>query len=42
MSLLDRLLSWLYTHRLYGSRCPDYDAECHCCAAWREHDELFR
>lgn len=41
MKTLDRLLSWLYTWRMFGTRCPDYDAECHCCKAWREHDELF-
>lgn len=37
----DHLISWLYTRRLFGFRCPDYDKECACCAAWRFHDELF-
>lgn len=37
---LDIILSWLYTRRLYGERCPDYDPNCHCCLAWRDHDEL--
>ena len=39
--LLDRWLSWLYTWRLFGSRCIDFDPHCHCCAAWASHDELF-
>jgi len=39
--LFDRLLSWLYVTRIYGVRCPDHDADCHCCKAWKEHDELF-
>lgn len=41
MNMLDHLLSWLYVRRIYGTRCPDYDADCYCCKAWREHDELF-
>ncbi len=41
VSLSDRLLSWLYIRRMYGSRCPDYSVECFCCEAWYEHDELF-
>ena len=39
--ILDRLISWLYTLRIYGPRCPDYDEGCHCCKAWWEHDNLF-
>ncbi len=40
ITLFDRILSWAHTRRFYGSRCPDYDSECHCCKAWREHDDL--
>ncbi len=40
-NLFDRLISWVYVTRIYGSRCPDYDDGCHCCIAWAEHDELF-
>jgi len=42
MNWFDRLISWVYIHRLYGERCPDYDADCHCCKAWKEYDELFQ
>ena len=41
MILLDRLLSWLYTHRLWGPRCSDYEPTCPCCEAWKTHDEIF-
>ncbi len=41
-NLLDRLTSWFYIRRIYGTRCPEYNAECPCCKMWREHDELFR
>jgi hypothetical protein len=37
----DHLLSWAYTRRIYGPRCPDYDKECYSCEAWHLHDELF-
>ncbi len=38
MKLFDRVLSWLYTYRLFGSRCPDYAEGCACCEAWNVHD----
>lgn len=38
---IDRFISWLYIHRLYGPRCPDYAEGCPYCEKWREHDELF-
>lgn len=38
MILFDRFISWLYTYRLFGARCPDYDANCPCCKAWDRHD----
>lgn len=25
----------------YGERCPDYDADCVVCQAWREFDEAM-
>lgn len=40
MDWFDIFVSWLYTRRLYGERCPDYDEHCHCCKAWQEHGEL--
>ena len=41
LSPVDRLLSWLYTWRFYGPRCPDFEADCPCCSAWKDHDWLF-
>ena len=41
MNSLDHFLSWLYTRRMYGTWCPDYCEGCHCCEAWKFHDELF-
>lgn len=41
MHYFDHLLSWSYTKRIWGSRCPDYEPECPCCKAWRLHDEVF-
>ena len=37
----DHFVSWLYTYRLYGPRCPDYADSCPGCIAWVNHDELF-
>lgn len=37
----DRMISWIYVRRLYGSRCPDYDEWCWCCRQWKNHDDLF-
>lgn len=39
--MIDRPLSWLYTRRLWGARCLDYDPGCACCEAWATHDWLF-
>ena len=39
--MIDRLISWLYTRRLFGPRCSDYKSGCACCEAWEFHDELF-
>ena len=38
---VDQFISWLYTRRLYGPRCPDFEPTCHCCKAWKWHDEVF-
>lgn len=40
-NLLDHFISWLYTRKLFGPRCSDYEPGCACCEAWKFHDELF-
>lgn len=25
----------------WGERCPDFDAECHCCRAWKQYDDML-
>ena len=40
--MIDRLISWIYTRRLFGLRCEEYAEGCPCCEAWKFHDELFR
>lgn len=40
-NMVDRLISWLYIHRIWGSRCPDFEPACVCCQKWAEHDEMF-
>lgn len=37
----DHLVSWHYTRRIYGTRCPDFEPECPCCRRWADHDWLF-
>ena len=39
--MIDRFISWLYTRRIWGQRCIDYDPGCPCCHAWELHDFLF-
>jgi hypothetical protein len=39
--LFDRLISWLYTRRIWGPRCSEYEPGCPCCERWRQHDDLF-
>ena len=41
MHVFDRWLSWLYTYRIAGPRCPDFEPQCACCQGWKYHDELF-
>lgn len=38
---MDRLISWLYTRRIWGARCPDFDPDCYTCRRWAEHDDMF-
>jgi hypothetical protein len=38
--MIDWFISWLYTRKLYGPRCSDFEATCPCCEAWQNHDEL--
>lgn len=38
---MDRLISWLYTRRIWGPRCPDFDPDCRVCRRWAEHDDMF-
>lgn len=40
--MLDRLLSWLYTRKVWGPRCSERETGCACCDAWATHDWLFR
>ncbi len=39
--VFDRVVSWFYIRRIWGTRCSDYEPECHCCRRWAEHDWLF-
>ena len=38
--MIDRLISWVYTRKMFGPRCSEYEPSCACCAAWKLHDEL--
>ena len=42
MKQFDRFISWYYVRHFFGTRCPDYDEDCHCCKSWKEHDELMK
>jgi hypothetical protein len=39
MRLIDRFLSYVYTRRFFGPRCPEFEAGCPCCDAWKVHDD---
>lgn len=39
MRYIDRLLSWLYTRRFFGPRCPEHEPTCATCQAWEFHDD---
>lgn len=38
---IDHLVSYVYTRRLFGKRCEEYQKTCAVCDAWEFHDELF-
>lgn len=38
--MIDRFISWLYTRRFYGPRCPEFGDGCPVCEAWEQHDEF--
>lgn len=38
---IDHAISWIYSYRLWGPRCPDYEPTCVVCQRWRDHDEIF-
>lgn len=39
MKYFDRFLSYLYTRRFFGPRCPEFEPGCPCCEAWEFHDD---
>jgi hypothetical protein len=39
--MFDRFISWVYTRRIFGPRCADYEQGCPVCDAWNFHDDLF-
>lgn len=39
MKYFDRFLSYLYTRRFFGPRCPEFAPGCPCCEAWEFHDD---
>jgi hypothetical protein len=41
MSMIDKFISWLYTRKIFGVRCSDFEDGCCVCSAWETHDELF-
>lgn len=38
---IDRVISYVYTRRLFGPRCEEDLPGCACCDAWRTHDDIF-
>lgn len=38
---IDRIISYVYTRRLFGPRCKEHMDGCPCCDAWRTHDDIF-
>ena len=39
--MIERFISWLYTRKIWGPRCGEYEPECICCQKWAIHDEIF-
>lgn len=42
MRLIDKIISYVYTRRIFGPRCPEYVECCPCCMAWRLHDDYTK
>jgi len=38
---INHIISWLYTHRIWGPRCDEFEPACWVCNAWAKHDEWF-
>lgn len=41
IGMIDRFISWLYTRRIWGKRCNEYDPDCPSCEAWATHDWIM-
>ena len=41
MLFIDRIISWVYVWKIWGSRCSEIEEDCICCQKWMEHDETF-
>ena len=41
MSMFDKVLSWVYTRKIWGIKCDEFEPECCVCKAWRTHEDLF-
>lgn len=39
--MIDRFISWLYTRKLFGNRCYEFQEGCPVCEQWKLHDEMF-
>ena len=38
---IDRIISYVYTRRMFGARCEEKMEGCPCCNAWEFHDDIF-
>lgn len=38
---VDRVVTWMYVHRIYGPKCPDFNEDCHTCRMWKEYEERY-
>lgn len=41
MKRTTKALHAFLTRRIWGPRCPDFEASCVICAHWAEHDWIF-
>jgi len=39
-NMKDEMFKWVES--FWGTRCPDYVADCPCCEAWKAYDYLFQ